>query len=167
LDRGPDGGDFLHGREWFTWAEENEHDLISLTDGTKNRDTLSTWLEFLITKFYHKRFGHQIHERITVSGDWALRDPTVLTYYSDAHIGGVVTILTTILAPVLPTVSAMSLYFIDDQLIRLGMIILLSLLFSTAVALVGVPRRVDSFAATAAFTAVLMVFVGNNTGCTC
>lgn len=157
----------MRGREYFTWAEENEYDLISLTDETKNRDTLSTWLEWLITKFYHKRFGHQIHTPITISGDWALRNPAVLTYYPDSHVGGVVTILTTILAPVLPTVSAMSLYFIESQLIRLGMIILFSLLFSTAVALVGVPRRIDSFAATAAFTAVLMVFVGNNNECTC
>jgi hypothetical protein len=44
----------------------------------------------------------------------------------------------------------------------MGIVVLLSFLFSTALALVGVPRRIDAFLASSTFVAVLLVFVGNN-----
>jgi hypothetical protein len=68
---------------------------------------------------------------------------------------------------VLPTAGAIGLYFIDNQLVRLWVIVLLGLFFSTALTLLGMPRRIDSFAGTATFIAVLIVFVSNGTGSAC
>ncbi|KIW87551.1 uncharacterized protein Z519_11875 [Cladophialophora bantiana CBS 173.52] len=158
---------FLRGRELHTWSKRKEYDLTSLTDQKANRDPLSSWLEWFITNVFHKFSGSVHYNPDPVDEDWAPATPTKLVQYPQRHISRSVTAVTTILAPVLPTVSASALFFIDNELTRLGIIVLLSFLFSIALACVGVPRRIDSFVATATFTAVLIVFIGNNSSCAC
>ncbi|KAI1611100.1 hypothetical protein EDD36DRAFT_467097 [Exophiala viscosa] len=160
--------DFQVRREWAVWGEEeHEYDMTSLIDAEGERDTLSQWLAWCVSHPYHRLIGGKIHPRLDVDEAWRPALPLKLTYYSNEHIAKVVTILTTILAPVLPTSGAIVLYFIDNQLIRLGVIVILGFFFSAALTLLGTPRRIDSFAATATFIAVLIVFVGNGTGCAC
>ncbi|EXJ74700.1 uncharacterized protein A1O5_01394 [Cladophialophora psammophila CBS 110553] len=163
----PDRRLFLRGRELHTWSKRKEYDLTSLTDQKEGRDPLSSWLEWFITNVFHKYYGSGHYDPDPVDEDWAPAVPTKLVQYPQRHISRSVTAVTTIVAPVLPTVSASALFFIDSELTRLGIIVLVSFLFSIALACVGVPRRIDSFVATATFTAVLIVFIGNNSSCAC
>ncbi|KIX08447.1 uncharacterized protein Z518_03103 [Rhinocladiella mackenziei CBS 650.93] len=167
LKSGPNRRTFLHDRHYFTWAKKNEYDLTSVAAKNTSNDALSQWFSWFVTDVYHKHWGHERHEHALVVEEWRPRHTPGLTYYPERTIANVVTAVSTILAPVLPTMSALGLYFITDPLLRLGVLVIVSFLFSGALALVGVPRKVDSFTATATFTAVLIVFVGNNTDCTC
>ncbi len=148
-----------------TWRKKKEYDLVCLSHRAKDRDTLSSWLGWWLTEVYHKYWGSNQREAITVDDDWAPLTPSTLVNYRDSSIAKCVTGVTTILAPILPTMSASALFFIDDQLTRLGVTVLMSFVFSGALALVGMPRRIDAFVATATFTALLIVFVSNNTDC--
>jgi len=133
---------FLRGREWYT-----------------------QWLGQFVSKVYHKYFGHKNRPPLVVPELWKPARPSAFSQYSDRRIDSVVTVFITIMAPTLPTIGAISLYFIDSQLVKLGLIIILNFIFSAAITLVGVPRRIDAFAATATFTAVLIVFVGTSPDC--
>ncbi|EXJ84310.1 hypothetical protein A1O3_04977 [Capronia epimyces CBS 606.96] len=165
--KGPEYRPFFEGGEYFTWHKGKAYDLTSLSGRTRNRDMLSRLLDKFITTVYHWAVGHRIHEQISVDASWKLEDPVDMTHYPDHYSPAVVDGLTMILAPILPATSIFALYFIKDPLVRMGMIVLLSFLFSATLALVGVPRRLDAFAATAAFGAIMVVFVSNNTDCGC
>lgn len=141
--------------------------MTSLMSSGSDKDLLTQWLTWCVTHVYHRYIGRKVHHRLDVPEAWRPARPVVLTYYPDEHIAKAVTIFTTILAPLLPTAGAIILYFIDNQIVRLGVIVLLGFLFSAALALLGMPRRIDSFAATATFIAVLIVFVSNGTSCAC
>ncbi len=156
---------FLEGTEYRTWDEKNEGDLTSLNDHNKNRDVLSKWLYTLVGNVYHRLIGQDLHGRLRFKGDWQPQYTSPLTDYPDRYFVRVVDIVSTILAPLLPTVSALGLFLLSNNTVRMGLVFLFSFLFSLTLALLGVPRRIDAFAATAAFTAVLIVFVGNNTDC--
>ncbi|OQU94167.1 hypothetical protein CLAIMM_00564 [Cladophialophora immunda] len=158
---------FLHGRELRTWTKKKEYDLTSLTEQEGDRDLLSSALEWLLTKVIHKRFGQRRYNPEPLDEDWAAAAPTELVQYPRREIARGVTAVTTFLAGTLPTLSVSALFVIDNERARLGTIVLFSFLFSVALACVGVPRRIDSFVATATFTAVLIVFISNNTGCVC
>ncbi|OAP63003.1 hypothetical protein AYL99_02230 [Fonsecaea erecta] len=157
----------LRGHELRTWSKEKEYDLTSLMDQKEDRDPLSSWLEWFFTKVLNKFFGARYYSPVAVDDDWAPAVPSKAVQYPRRNIARVVTVITTILAPILPTVSATALFAIDNETTRLGLIVLLSFLFSMALACVGAPRKVESFVATATFTAVLVVFISNNTGCEC
>jgi hypothetical protein len=88
-----------------------------------------------------------------------------LTDYAEKDIAKYVTFITTIIAPALPALAASILFFVTKPSTRSGLTVLLSFVFSGALALVGVPRRIDSFVATTTFTALLIVFVSNNQTC--
>ncbi|KAK6385004.1 hypothetical protein LTS17_002567 [Exophiala oligosperma] len=160
----PDRGLFFENTvESGTWfEEENEYDMTSLLDRDGGTDILTSWLTWVITKPYHRLFGKQEVISDRFPRDWKPLHPIKLSRYKDEHIARLVTVLATVLAPILPTAGAFCLYFIHDELLRLCMIVLLSFLFSSAVAIVGMPRRIDSFIATASFSAVLIVFVSPN-----
>jgi len=88
-----------------------------------------------------------------------------VTNYSDGKLAATVNAISTILSSLLPAVSIVALYFIPHQLARIASIVAFSLLFSVVLTLITNARRIDCFAATAAFAAVQVVFVGTNSGC--
>jgi hypothetical protein len=168
LFTGPQGAFILGGRDMATWrSNEKEYDLVCLKHSDKEKDALSSWIYWWVTRVYHRYHGHKRREPISVDPDWQPARPFTLTNYPDAELDKIVTGITILLAPILPAISASALFFIHDFHIRLGVTVMLSFLFSAALALVGLPRRIDSFVATATFTALSIVFLSNNTACTC
>ena len=149
-----------------TWLKGKEYDLICLSHRNKDRDALSAWLGWLVTKVFHRYWGHKHHKKaVTPDEEWAPAVPSTSTHYRDSNIDRWVTGITSVLAPVLPTVSMSVLFFTNSPLTRLGVTVLLSFVFSGALVLVGLPRRIDAFVATATFSALLIVFVSNNSAC--
>lgn len=67
-------------------------------------------------------------------------------------------------AAVLMVVAIASLYVVSSQTVRLGMIAVYTLLFSISLAFLTNAKRTEIYASTAAYAAVLVVFVSGNLG---
>ncbi len=87
-----------------------------------------------------------------------------LAYVSEVNIGRFVAILSTILAAVLLFGAIISLYLVQEPQAVLGMLSGWTVLFAACVGLLTNAKRGETFAATAAYAAVLVVFVSGNLG---
>ena len=74
-----------------------------------------------------------------------------LYYYSDEHINGAINIIGTVASSLTPMISIIVLYVIQSTRIRLGLVCGFTLLFSLVLALATKARRIEIFAATAAW----------------
>src|ERR1700733_4095215 len=73
LERKHGGHFFLKGYEADIWSELHEKDLVSLTAGSRNKDTLSHWVNLYILPVYHRVLGH----RVKVSPNVSYRLPSL------------------------------------------------------------------------------------------
>lgn len=90
------------------------------------------------------------------------RRQTGLGVFSDDRVRRTTRIVAVVLASILPVLSIVILYYVHPTNIRIGLIIVFSTLFSAVVALVSDARNSEIMAATAAYAAVLVVFVSGN-----
>jgi hypothetical protein len=86
------------------------------------------------------------------------------TYISERSISHFVAIFSTILASILLFGAIISLYIVQNKHALLGMLSGWTVLFAACVGLLTNARRDQIFAATAAYAAVLVVFVSGNLG---
>jgi hypothetical protein len=86
------------------------------------------------------------------------------TYISERSISNFVAILSTILASVLLFGAIISLYIVQNKHALLGMLSGWTVLFAACVGLLTNARRDQIFGATAAYAAVLVVFISGNLG---
>lgn len=84
--------------------------------------------------------------------------------YRNIHIVRTVAALDLLLAALLLVGSIVNLYFVQDHKAKLGLIALYTILFALSVTLCTNARRAEVFASTAAFAAVLVVFVSGELG---
>jgi hypothetical protein len=164
-----DGGcDFLSGPNIDTWHAATEFDLTSLTGRYHNSDALSKlvngkvipWLQDHV--FYKSKTHTEVYDSYSRQCE---KEP--VAYYSDTFIAGVIGILTTTLAYLITTASIFALYFIHSDIVRMSAIVGFTFLFAVTVVLTTVSKRVECFTATAAFSAVLVVFISNANGESC
>ena len=120
-------------------------------------DVLSRWIDSHLLRLYHNKIGRHVHDPISLA-EASVQIP--VTNYSDGKLAATVNAISTILSSLLPTMSIFALYFIQSQLARMAAIVAFSLLFSVILSVIATARRIDCFAATTAFAAVLVVFVG-------
>jgi acyl transferase domain-containing protein len=144
------------------WSEKNEADLTSLTGRYQKLDAFSKWISQLL-RLYHNKIGHRLRDPISLA-EASVQLP--VTQYSDGKLAATVSAISTILSSLLPTMSIFTLYFIPHPLARMAAIVAFSLLFSVALTVIAKAKRVDCFAATTAFAAVQVVFVGTTVGST-
>ena len=85
-------------------------------------------------------------------------------FYRNSHIVGTVNALNLVLAAALLVGAIVTLYSVPSAEAKLGLIATFTLLFATAVALCTNAKRAYVFAATAAYAAVLVVFVSEDLG---
>lgn len=76
----------------------------------------------------------------------------------------VVSVINVLTASALLIGAIVSLYIVKESVSRLVMITVFTALFATSVALMTNARRAEVFAATAAYSAVLVVFVSGTLG---
>lgn len=166
-----DGGyDIVCGTNVDIWDAATEFDLTSLTGRYHNSDALSKlidgklvpWLQDHV--FSESKTHTEVHDSFSRG-----REKEPVAYYSDTHVAAVVATLTTTLACLIQTASIFALYFIQSDIIRMSAIVGFTILFAVTVVLTTVSKRVECFTATAAFSAVLVVFISNTNGgsCTC
>ncbi|OAL39793.1 hypothetical protein AYO20_00705 [Fonsecaea nubica] len=133
------------------WDPQQARDLMAVN---KRRDRFAAWVGNTIMPLYHSKIGHRIHPRID-DGSIGPR-----YWYDDGHFAAVGNVICTVLSSVIPSISIVALYYIQNMLARLLVIIALSTLFSLIMSFVAQGRRYEVFAATTAFAAVQVVFVG-------
>lgn len=84
------------------------------------------------------------------------------TVFSDHRIRRTTRLVAVVLSSILPVLSIVILYYVHSTEVHIGLIIVFSTLFSAVVAAVSDARNVEVMAATAAYAAVLVVFVSGN-----
>jgi uncharacterized membrane protein YhaH (DUF805 family) len=88
-------------------------------------------------------------------------------YYSPARIESLVNIIITVIIFVLLVLPVVALYELTDvgrsasPFVAIGILIIFTLLFGGAMSALTKARRQELFAASAAYCAVLVVFIGN------
>jgi len=144
--------DYLLGKEQEAWTDPAKiSDLIAISP-VETFDPLTQWLVDSFLAVYHRLLGHK-HKTAS--------DPDADLYtYDDDHIRFPIAALSTALASALPIVAIVVLYFVTSMGWRLGIIALFTTFFSLALTILTKATRIENFAATAAFAAVQVVFIG-------
>lgn len=86
------------------------------------------------------------------------------TFYKNKHVVRTVATISMIIAAVLLISAIVSLHVVQDTKWKLGLVATYTLLFALCVATLTNARRAEVFAATAAYAAVLVVFVSGDLG---
>ena len=143
-------------------------DMTSLCLPDETEDLITKFLSSTLMQWYHYLIGHKSKKKFELQDPFSnKKEPTPVYYYSDRVIKAAVNILGTLLAALVPALTSLALFFINSQLSRMGAIIGFTFLFATVLMLITSVKRAECFAITAAFSAVLVVFVGNNNGIGC
>ncbi|KAH6664046.1 hypothetical protein B0J14DRAFT_682577 [Halenospora varia] len=154
----PKMGDFpLLGADRESWSPANTYDLIAL-QRRQSSDPFSHWLTNSFIPFFHNILGKRFKQPLP-------EDPeSEICQYDEGCLGGVVNIIGTVVASLVPILSIVVLYFVTNILVRLGLTVAFTGAFSSLLALLSRARRVEIFAASSAFAAVQVVFIAGNNG---
>lgn len=132
--------DYLLGKDSNIWSDESTlHDLVS-AHPVRDFDRLSLWLIKLFLPIFHRFVGQ--HYKDNADGS--------VYHYDDEHLEFPASVISTVLASMLPVVSIVVLYFVTSMAVRLGIVAAFTAIFSLVLALITKGRRVEVFAATAA-----------------
>ncbi|SLM40034.1 hypothetical protein LPUS_10725 [Lasallia pustulata] len=154
----------LAGPGWDVWEEDKNHDveskkradLVVLSAKHKGQDYLLRWMGEKAFGLLYRLLGKRMKKMaVVVDGDCGLVE------YKDTAVMGAANILSTLLASILITGLMFVLSIINNVHMRLGIVMLLTSLFSITLYVCSEAKRVEIFAATAAFAAAQVVFVGS------
>ncbi len=151
----PEGADYsIKGVEAEPWKPCCAADLVSLSR-PDTRDEFAQSLSDKILPWYHHYLGRRgkkpaISDNNDLDGIWEYR-PEVFVALGN--------ITCMVLSSIIPTTSIFALHFVKSMIARLAVIAAMSFVFSFVMMVIVRGRRVEVFAATTAFAAVLVVFV--------
>jgi hypothetical protein len=148
-----DGGNhFLVGSEASAWNDDSKSDMISLF-ASAHSDTLAQQLWNRFLPWYHNTIGRRRKPYI---------DPELgqVWEYQPESFTLAGNILCVLLSFAIPTGSIFALYYVRSMTLRLLMMAAFILLFAIMMMFMVGSRREQVFAATAAFAAIQVVFVG-------
>jgi hypothetical protein len=134
----------LLGQDRTTWGEgksiDPDHDLMTLRPG-QTQDRFSRWLDERFISWFHHIFWHRITNANT--------DPEsgIVTYSAEA-IHRATAHVTTIVASSLPILAISILYCVTSMNVRLGLIALFSIIFTTCLTFFTDIKRGEIFLAT-------------------
>ncbi|KAM0798017.1 hypothetical protein BDR22DRAFT_823820 [Usnea florida] len=140
----PSMGDvYLLGRDSDIWSKPDTSDLIALNARTAE-DAFTTWVADRAVHWWHRSIGRFLRPAVP---EYSANTVS----YSSAGLLRLTSIISVILASLLPTAAIIVLYYINSDLLRLIMIGIFTAVFTTTLALVTNARTVDIFTATAAW----------------
>lgn len=168
----PDGGhQCFQGAEGLVWRATQADDLASLAPWSEKKlDAFTTFINQTILPAYHHLLGYRHRQPSIVANPFPpyAPFPTPIWTYRDQAITTAVNACSTLLASMIPALSALALFYIKSAEARMGAIVGLTFVFSAVVAMITNGGRTECFVATSAFAAVLVVFVGaDGGGCSC
>ncbi|KAK4664597.1 uncharacterized protein QC763_512180 [Podospora pseudopauciseta] len=158
IGRADNGNYPIHGPDQHAWDPEFETDLMAISPRVP-LDRLSRWVNDIIFPWYHKFFGAKIKD----PEDAAKNLGTGIYIYSESHLQIVIETFVTVVAALLPVLSIVVLYFLgDNNKFKFMALVIFSAIFALALAIMTKAKRVEVFAATAAFAAVNVVFLSQD-----
>ncbi|KAI1143084.1 hypothetical protein F5Y05DRAFT_142310 [Hypoxylon sp. FL0543] len=145
----------IRGLDYKAWEHRLENDLVAIKPRV-SPDPLSNWITNTIFPLYHRVFGVKFHQAdASELGDG-------LYTYEESLLASVVNTIATVVAALMPLLSIVILYFVNSDATKLGIIVVFSACFALVLAVMTNARKIEVFAATAAFAAVNVVFLTNN-----
>ncbi|KAI1505673.1 hypothetical protein F5X99DRAFT_404709 [Biscogniauxia marginata] len=154
----------IHSCDWKTWSrdKEIEDDLVTFENSTM--DQFTSLVTYKLVDVYHSILGRHIHKKRNENEDTGLpvtnADHRHMVTYPHRTIARFTRTTTVLMACMFPIVAIVILYTIEDMKKRLGIIAGLTGFFSIAMEIFTMATLPEIFAATAAFSAVLVVFIG-------
>jgi hypothetical protein len=157
----PKMGDFpILSRDQHAWSAANEKDLIAIQP-RQSADPFSRFFIYSFVPYFHAGIGRYfkvislwstyLKITLTLAQKPIVEDPeSGITQYSESHLARLVHILGIVFASILPITSIVVLYFVSDQLAKLGTVVAFTALFSLALVSVTRAKRVEIFTATSA-----------------
>lgn len=142
---------FLPLPETNAWNEDD--DLVALSKRKTDRDVFTSWFTESVVPRIHKLLGHRIKSR---------NENTLLFDYRDSRFNDVTHTISIILSSLLPPASIFASYYVHRTPIRLGLIMVFSVVFTACLAIFTSAKRVEIFAAKVALASVQVVFIGTN-----
>lgn len=153
--------DFLRGSAFLSKSEnamplisgrakaflDDENDLVALNK-LDEEDYLSRFLQD--HWFFRKRRTPDLFDRTAI--------------HNNSHVVRIVAALDVVIAATLLIGAIVNLYLVPNPKAKLGFVAMYTVLFALSVALCTNARRAEVFAATAAYAAVLVVFVSGDLG---
>ena len=136
----------LEGLDRSAW-DANEDLLVTTPDQLS--DSFTRHVVSRLVEFYHQVFGSRHKPTDVENGIWKYEEKVVLRAAD---------IIGTLISSLLPIVAVVVLYCVKDMLVRLGMVALFTVLFSLALVLVTKAKRVEVFAATAAYVFSVLIY---------
>jgi hypothetical protein len=133
----------LYGLDRTSWDKENERDLVTLRS-RKTVDPFSHWFANKVIPAFHHLIGTKFKTPMEVDFGAGLYE------YNDSILRTIARFVATTVATILPLLSVVVLYVIKANVLRLGVIIILSAFFSLALAVMTNARKIELFAATSA-----------------
>jgi len=159
---GRDLGGFV---QEMVYEDSHKDDVMMLLTSRGEDDPFTRFLSGPILKLFHWFWRwHKAPLPLDPENPAGAENRSGLHHYSDAHIQMVVSIIGTVATSLFPMSSIIALFFVKNLLVRLGLVCVFTLLFSLGLALGTRARRIEIFAATAAFAGILVVFVGSTSG---
>ncbi|KAK8034782.1 hypothetical protein PG993_009777 [Apiospora rasikravindrae] len=142
------------------YARENAHDLVLLDGREEENDLLSTWLVEPFFRAVHclcrrhkKTLPKDLESALTMPGDD--NDFGVHLYHHDF----VNRIVGALVGSATPLASMVILYSVQNNNAKIGLVCVFTLMFCLALSTLSKARRIEVFAATAAFGSVQVVWV--------
>lgn len=135
-----------------------ESAFITLKPQIGDADYFTEWLASRIAGVFHRCLGYRCDIGEVIDEESGLRS------YNDTRINTVSKIFSTVVSSILPVVTILVLYKIQNTWWRIGSSILFTALFAFFLSIFTEARRVEIFAATATFAAVEVVFIGSALG---
>jgi hypothetical protein len=136
-----DMGNFpLIGADSKLWNNSSASDLIAIK-ARKGDDPFATLFLNKVIRWWHHGIGHRFKK--------PLDEESQYFEYKDKNMLRAANILISVISSVFLMGSIVALYFVNNMLVRLGIIAVLTQLFSLTLILVTSARKVEVFAATA------------------
>lgn len=150
------GDSFLKGREATIWQDREPKEMASLMPQEFEADPFSTLVTTKLVNYWDRLWGNRRKKPIPVDPESGIVE------YDDRLLNKISMGVGVTLASVVPSVSVLILYFVKNQIKRLGLLIVFTFIFSASLAAFTSARRIEIFSAVAAFSAVMVVFIGTN-----
>jgi hypothetical protein len=134
----------------------NIGDLLSINPRPGKDDPIAVFIADRVVPIYDRIIGHRLHSK-SVEAVAGVRE------YHMKVLMAIANVICLMLSAALPALSILVLFNVKSTLSRLIAVVMLSLAFSVVMTVVA-QRKADTFMATTAFAAVLVVFVGSADG---
>ncbi|KAH6630608.1 hypothetical protein B0J18DRAFT_421686 [Chaetomium sp. MPI-SDFR-AT-0129] len=152
------GKNFLDGVEAETWTDPEESNYISVGPPPPEKDIFSSFLRGVLLQIFHFLCGERFKIGRVVDEESGIRS------YDDSRIDKASSMITVILASVLPVLAIFVLNSLSTTNARIGTIVGFTAAFATILAVFSSAKRAEIFAATATFAAIEVVYVGTALG---